>query len=124
MEPKKDEIIFIDRENLAAEMGKISDNVVQVEANQSGGVYYIYVNPLTKTKRFELDKVFMEATDKLCFNAFKAFVIRHSGLQYRVLNLSNSNKERQFKIYNWLIDRGYDAILTNERFMDRWGGII
>ena len=78
---------------------------------------FIHVMPLIGSI---FDAKFYPSKDRqVCLNKFKEYARAHFDLQYRIVNISNTNTDFQNEIYNWLVNRGFDVILTDERIVEK-----
>lgn len=95
---------------------EFSKYIVQVDGSFFGEHYFIDVFPLIGD-RF-VTKLYYDKNRQMCLNAFKEYAQAHLDLQYRIVNISNSNADFQKEIYDWLVNEGFDVILTDERIIE------
>lgn len=103
---------FIKR--VGEELGKY---IVQVDSTLMEEHYFIRVMPLIGSIFDE--KIYHSKDRQVCLNKFKEYAHTHFDQHYRIVNVSNINTDFQNEIYNWLVNRGFDVVLTDERIVEK-----
>ena len=115
---EENKITLITKSDLIKRVGEeFSKYIVQVDGTFTEECYFIHVMPLIG---YPFDtKVYIAKDRQVCLNQFKEYARTHFDLQYRIVNISNTNTDFQNEIYNWLVNRGFDVILTDERIVEK-----
>lgn len=115
---EENKITLITKTDFIKRVGEeFSKYIVQVDGTLTEKYCVIHVMPLVGSI---FDTQIYYATDRqACLNDFKRFAYAHFDLQYRIVNISNSNTDFQEEIYNWLVKENFDVILTDERIVEK-----
>lgn len=115
---EENKITLITKTDLIKRVGEeFSKYIVQVDGTFTEERYFIHVLPLIGSI---FDSKFYTSKDRQgCLNKFKEYARAHFDLQYRIVNISNSNTDFQEEIYNWLVKENFDVILTDERIVEK-----
>ena len=115
---EENKITLITKPDFIKKVGKeLGKYIVQVDGTLTEEYYFIHVVPLIG---YTFDtKVYFAKDRQVCLNKFKEYARAHFDLQYRIVNISNTNTDFQNEIYNWLVNRGFDVILTDERIVEK-----
>ena len=115
---EENKITLITRADFIKKVGKeLGKYIVQVDGTLTEEHYFIHVMPLIGG--IVGTNVYHAKDRQTCLNKFKEYARAHFDLQYRIVNISNTNTEFQNEIYNWLVNRGFDVILTDERIVEK-----
>ena len=115
---KENKITLITKADFIKRVGKeLSKYIVQVDGTLTGENYFIHVTPLIG---YTFDtKCYFSKDRQVCLNKFKEYARTHFDQHYRIVNVSNINTDFQNEIYNWLVNRGFDVVLTDERIVEK-----
>lgn len=115
---EESKITLVTKNDLIKRVGEeFSEYIVQVDGTVAEEYYFICVMPLIGSI---FDSKFYHSKDRqVCLNKFKEYARAHFDLQYRIVNISNSNADFQEEIYNWLVKENFDVILTDERIVEK-----
>lgn len=115
---EENKITLITKADFIKKVGKeLGKYIVQVDGILTEEHYFIHVTPLIG---YTFDtKCYFSKDRQTCLNKFKEYARAHFDLQYRIVNISNTNTDFQYEIYNWLVNRGFDVILTDERIVEK-----
>ena len=114
---EENKITLITKSDFIKKVGKESEYIVQVDGILAGEHYFIQVMPLMGS--FFDEKNYHAKDRQVCLNKFKEYARTHFDQHYRIVNVSNINTDFQNEIYNWLVNRGFDVVLTDERIVEK-----
>ena len=115
---EENKITLITKADFIKRVGKeLGKYIAQVDGTFTGEHYFIHVMPLIGYT-FET-KCYSSKDRQVCLNKFKEYARTHFDQHYRIVNVSNINTDFQNEIYDWLVNRGFDVILTDERIVEK-----
>lgn len=115
---EENKITLITKADFIKKVGKeLGKYIVQVDGALVEEHYFIQVMPLIGSIYDE--KLYHGKDRQVCLNKFKEYARAHFDLHYRIVNVSNINTDFQNEIYNWLVNRDFDVVLTDERIVEK-----